>query len=220
MASQKGADYGMFDLRTNEGQALRVMVSSGADEVPWEHVSVSTKTRCPTWKEMCWIKELFFEDEEVVIQYHPRKSDYVNQHPFCLHMWRPLNAELPLPPTIAVGPRTPEEVAITEAIYRDGHLKRGQPCEYALPGPSINGNEWIDDDRACVKCRRQPCGQVACEYCGAKQTAWFVEACGMCAKLIDGRQIGSTRVLSEHGVFCSMRCADAAEATAAAFLPT
>lgn len=117
LASQKGADYGMFDLRTNEGQALRVMVSSGADEVPWEHVSVSTKTRCPTWKEMCWIKELFFEDEEVVIQYHPRKSDYVNQHPFCLHMWRPLNAELPLPPTIAVGPRTPEEVAITEAIY-------------------------------------------------------------------------------------------------------
>ena len=128
MSTRAGDDWGMFELRTNEGQVLRVMVSGGSDTVPWEHVSVSTKTRCPTWKEMCWIKELFFDEEEVVIQYHPRKSDYVNLHPFCLHMWRPTTVELPLPPPIAVGPRTDEEKALTEQIYagipREFRVKR------------------------------------------------------------------------------------------------
>jgi hypothetical protein len=118
MATPRGSRDGMFSLRTNDGQEVRVMASQGGDEVPWEHVSVSTKTRCPTWKEMCWIKDLFFEDEEVVIQYHPRKSDYVNLHPFCLHLWRPLATELPTPPPMAAGPRTAEEKAVTDAIYR------------------------------------------------------------------------------------------------------
>ena len=59
----------------------------------WDHVSVSLKTRTPTWEEMCHIKSLFFADEEVVMQLHPAKSAYVNYHPFCLHLWRPQSAE-------------------------------------------------------------------------------------------------------------------------------
>ena len=128
MATTLGERDGMFTLRTNEGQELRVMASQGdVTGVAWEHVSVSTKSRCPTWKEMCWVKGLFFEDEEVVIQYHPRKSDYVNMHPYCLHLWRPLTETLPTPPPMAVGPRTPDEVAVTEAIY--GGIPRAFPVE-------------------------------------------------------------------------------------------
>ena len=100
-------------------------------------------------------------------------------------------------------------------IFRVGHVERGQAHAYGTPGHSVNGNPYIDDDRTCVQCGRTPCGPVACEHCGAKQAGHFVEACGTCAKLIDMRKVGSTRVLSEHGVFCSMRCADASEPTAA-----
>lgn len=66
----------------------------------WEHVSVSPKNqkRCPTWEEMCAIKDLFFDPEETVVQYHPAHSRYVNNHPYCLHLWRPVGAELPEPP--------------------------------------------------------------------------------------------------------------------------
>jgi hypothetical protein len=53
---------------------------------------------------MCWVKSLFWDDEEVVVQYHPRKSQYVSYHPFCLHLWRPILAVLPEPPREAVGP--------------------------------------------------------------------------------------------------------------------
>lgn len=69
----------------------------------WEHVSVSHTNRIPSWEVMCKVKELFFEDEEVVIQYHPKKSEYINNHPYCLHLWRPIGVELPTPPIKLVG---------------------------------------------------------------------------------------------------------------------
>ena len=107
MASYRGDDYGFFFFRMNgAADVLRVMVSAGSDEIPWEHVSVSLKERCPTWPEMSWIKGLFWRETETVVQYHPPKADYVTFHPFCLHMWRPIGVDIPRPPTIAVGPMT------------------------------------------------------------------------------------------------------------------
>lgn len=55
----------------------------------WEHVSVSALFT-PTWNEMCWVKDAFWEDEEFVLQFHPPKSEYVNVHGRCLHLWRPI----------------------------------------------------------------------------------------------------------------------------------
>ena len=69
----------------------------------WEHVSVSTAVRCPTWEEMCFVKGVFWDAEDVVIQFHPRASEYVNNHPRCLHLWRPIGVELPTPPLETVG---------------------------------------------------------------------------------------------------------------------
>lgn len=64
----------------------------------WEHVSVSLKNRCPTWEEMCAIKEIFWGDDEAVMQIHPPKEDYVNLHNYCLHLWKPINGEITRPP--------------------------------------------------------------------------------------------------------------------------
>jgi hypothetical protein len=79
---------------------FKVIASNGHG---WEHVSVSTPERIPKWAEMQAIKEMFFEDHEVVMQLHPRKEDYVNMHPHCLHMWRPIGVEIPTPPSWMVG---------------------------------------------------------------------------------------------------------------------
>lgn len=104
-SSLRGDDYGRFWLRSDQGVPLLVLVGPGSDEIPWEHVSVSIPRakRCPTWEEMCWIKSLFFRDDEVCVQYHPSAAEYVNVHPYCLHLWKPLAAELPRPPMVAVG---------------------------------------------------------------------------------------------------------------------
>jgi hypothetical protein len=85
---------------------LRCQVSDG---LGWEHVSVSVghersdPSRCPTWEEMCWIKDLFWDKSDTVIQYHPAEENYVNMHPYVLHLWRPVNNELPLPDPLLVG---------------------------------------------------------------------------------------------------------------------
>ena len=71
----------------------------------WEHVSVSLTGRCPSWLEMQWIRGLFFNEEEWVIQFSPPKSEAVNYHPYCLHLWRPTDVEFPTPPSIFVGPK-------------------------------------------------------------------------------------------------------------------
>lgn len=71
----------------------------------WEHVSCSTPKRAPNWAEMCFVKDLFWDEDDCVVQYHPPKADYVNCHPYCLHLWRPEGVELPRPPWQAVGPK-------------------------------------------------------------------------------------------------------------------
>ena len=84
---------------TIKGQIFFCIAANGGG---WDHVSVSHKKRCPTWEEMCVIKEIFFFPEECCCEYHPAESDYVNVHPFCLHIWKPQDVELPTPPKLFV----------------------------------------------------------------------------------------------------------------------
>jgi len=88
---------------------IRVIASWGGG---WDHVSVSLQSRCPTWEEMAWIKDQFFGENETVMQLHPAKSEYVNNHPFCLHMWRPQNAMIPTPPSWMVGTKKGQDILV------------------------------------------------------------------------------------------------------------
>ena len=101
--SSPGANWGAFQVQL--GPITLNIISSGTADNGWEHVSVSTQYRSPTWDEMHYVKRLFWRDDEVVMQLHPTKAEYVNCHPFCLHMWRPLRATIPIPPSELVGPK-------------------------------------------------------------------------------------------------------------------
>jgi hypothetical protein len=52
---------------------------------------------------MCLIKGLFWGAEDCVIQYHPPQSEYVNNHPYCLHLWRPIEHAIPVPDSLLAG---------------------------------------------------------------------------------------------------------------------
>lgn len=96
-------------FRFNVAGEVRPVQVIASDGCGWQHVSVSfgpESKRCPSWQVMCAVKELFWEPEDAVIQIHPPKSDYVNFHPGCLHLWRCTDGrEQPLPPSIFVGPQ-------------------------------------------------------------------------------------------------------------------
>ncbi len=96
-----GIDGGLWLIpHRPSGRRLLVVASWG---MGWDHASVSLPNRCPTWDEMCFVKALFFEPEECVVEFHPPASRYVNNHPYCLHLWRCQTAEQPQPPEILVG---------------------------------------------------------------------------------------------------------------------
>ena len=100
MASTK--DYGFngcFTL-TRQGVMLFCQISNG---MGWEHVSVSAHGRCPTWKEMDYVKREFWCDNETVMQLHVPRKDHVDLCKHCLHLWRPIESEIPQPPKIMVG---------------------------------------------------------------------------------------------------------------------
>jgi len=95
--TEPGELCGVFYVRLN-GVMLRV-ISSGVDrEYGWEHVSVSHEARCPTWEEMCVIKDLFWGEDETVVQFHPQRKHYVNTHAHCLHLWKKVDHQYELPP--------------------------------------------------------------------------------------------------------------------------
>lgn len=91
---------GLFKFRFNDLN-VNCIVSDGAG---WEHVSVTiNKEECPNWETMNFIKNKFWGKEDVVIQFHPAESHYINYHKYCLHLWRPNNINITTPPSILVG---------------------------------------------------------------------------------------------------------------------
>jgi len=104
MRSKPGDLHGAFSVIGPFGRDLQIISSgTGPGCEGWEHVSVSTASRTPSWTEMCFVKKMFWRDDECVMQLHPPESDYRSHHPYCLHMWRPLDVAIPMPPGIFVA---------------------------------------------------------------------------------------------------------------------
>lgn len=93
---------GAFVVTLKKQVRALVIASNGQG---WEHVSVSLPDyeRCPTWPEMCQIKGMFWDEDDCAMQLHPPVSAHVNNHQYCLHLWRPIGVEIPVPPPYMVG---------------------------------------------------------------------------------------------------------------------
>jgi hypothetical protein len=107
-AFKSNDDYGnngAFFVKLKQGQCLNIIASDEGLEngEKWEHVSVSRHDRCPLWAEMCEVKDMFWDAEDCVIQYHPPRSKYIDCHPHTLHLWRKVGSEFEMPPGIMVG---------------------------------------------------------------------------------------------------------------------
>lgn len=87
----------------------------------WDHVSFCLLTengkfekRIPKWNDVCKIKEMFFDSIEDVVEIHPKAEDYVNEHPYVLHLWKPTVKEMPIPTEDDLK----NEVTISEEIIK------------------------------------------------------------------------------------------------------
>lgn len=62
----------------------------------WLHVSCSYPNRLPGWLELRAVKDLFVGKQRKAVQVMPGEAEYVNIHPYVLHLWAPLEGD-PLP---------------------------------------------------------------------------------------------------------------------------
>jgi hypothetical protein len=98
----------------------------------WNHVSVApyAKRIIPDWDAMCKIKDIFFEDEEAVIQVHPKKSEYVNNMTNCLHLWQCKYTDMVLPPSCLVGVKDGMTKAELDRELREAYEMAGEKYPY------------------------------------------------------------------------------------------
>lgn len=102
----KYTNNGFFSFTLDNKKKIQV-VCIAADGGGWDHVSVSIlekgKSKIPSWDVMNLVKDIFWEEEARVIQFHPPHSEYVDQIPYVLHLWKFQRGTIPNPPSIMVG---------------------------------------------------------------------------------------------------------------------
>jgi hypothetical protein len=60
----------------------------------WLHVSMSRRERLPLWSELREVKDIFIGRDKKAIQVLPPEKEYVNIHPYCLHLWHCMTKEV------------------------------------------------------------------------------------------------------------------------------
>lgn len=111
-------------------------VIASNDEMGWDHVSVSHANFIPSWETMCKIGDIFFREDETIMQLHPKESEYVNTVSTCLHLWRPTlrGVEIPMPPS--------------EVLDLEYPLKDGKPTFNMVDHPEWQGATINYDSQA------------------------------------------------------------------------
>ena len=74
--------------------SARILVSIDRlkNDEEWLHVSVSHPDRLPTWETLVKIKNIFVGLEGEAMMFFPKQSEYVNYHPYYMHLWTFISA--------------------------------------------------------------------------------------------------------------------------------
>lgn len=87
---------GLFIVKA---MGLKMICSVG---MGWEHLSVSRSSRVPSYDDLVWCKNQFWDPEDCIMQLMVPASEHINVNNNTLHLWRPLNEKIPRPPWIMV----------------------------------------------------------------------------------------------------------------------
>lgn len=91
---RKKGYYNISIIQTNDWKRIQVSLLN------WWHQQLKV---FPTWDEMCAIKDIFFNDDEAIIEIHPSDEYKIYEKDYTIDLWKPLNKELPLPNPDLVG---------------------------------------------------------------------------------------------------------------------
>lgn len=78
---------GLKAYRGRAGLLVCLNVMWERDGLRWLHVSMSRNSELPSYDDLRAVKDLFIGRDEEALQIFPPEAEYVNVHPFCLHLW-------------------------------------------------------------------------------------------------------------------------------------
>jgi hypothetical protein len=90
-----GLDGGLY--RDETGLSVVFSGARESDGRRWLHVSCARPSRMPSWDDLKRTREVFLGLERYAYQVFPPPEKWVSIHPFCLHLWSPVDGEPPLP---------------------------------------------------------------------------------------------------------------------------
>ncbi|WP_319759544.1 hypothetical protein [Maridesulfovibrio sp.] len=70
--------------------SVDMMFDNAGKSCEWIHLSVSRQAKLPSWDDLKDVKGTFLGDHREAVQVLPKAEDYINLHPFCLHLWAPV----------------------------------------------------------------------------------------------------------------------------------
>lgn len=62
----------------------------------WLHVSCAHASKLPSWADLREVKTVFCGPQRLALSIMPSEAEYVNIHPYVLHLWCPLEHD-PIP---------------------------------------------------------------------------------------------------------------------------
>lgn len=97
MFSQSPVEYIPYRYTGTFGQAngLLVIVTGclEADNKRWIHVSMSRRSRLPSYEDMCLVKDSFIGRDKLALQLFVPHDKHVNHAKYCLHLWHCLDGD-------------------------------------------------------------------------------------------------------------------------------
>jgi hypothetical protein len=94
---------GFVNARWYQGRGLVVCLEvETVDGSLWLHVSMSRRHEVPDYSDLAEVKRTFVGPQRKAIMVLPAESEHYNLHPYCLHLYSPIDSD-PLPDFRAAG---------------------------------------------------------------------------------------------------------------------
>lgn len=87
---------GFFATGKIHGKQYTVIssVSKENDGNIWHHLSVASRSRLPSYDVLKFVKATFMRPDKDAIEVHAKKTNHINIHPNCRHLWSCLTADV------------------------------------------------------------------------------------------------------------------------------
>lgn len=98
----EAGDGAAYDHR--DGRRVILSGNREGDGRRWLHLSISRRSRVPSWEDLTGARDDLLPADRYAYQVLPPRDRWVSIHPYCLHLWVPLDGGPPLPEFSALLP--------------------------------------------------------------------------------------------------------------------